>query len=413
MSLYNLFRSSFFQLGFPLVLAIQVCLSQKQIFTLLVSYHELVNAVPYILFALVILLSQPFNQGSTGLVSLLMLLSYYVIQNWLMVPLEDMNRVIFVLLATLLPINLLLIHALPDKRILSRFGVTFSLFILLQLVWLSILLENLSTIDISWLWQSFLKPLPTLSPSPLIIIILSFFLTTFSALILLFRDNNSDQAIYITLLFTSVMFLSFNQPLMPALTTSIAAVLLLISIINSSHELAFIDQLTELPGRRSLEVEIKHLSGLYTIAMIDIDHFKHFNDTFGHRTGDEVLRLVAQLMSQNKGRGKIFRYGGEEFTILFKGKNANQCMPYLNTLRTRVAEYDLKIRDHTSRPIKGVDLNGKTDKTSNESVNITVSIGVADSISETIPENVIKAADKALYRAKNGGRNRVTNLRFA
>lgn len=413
MSLYNLFRSSIFRIGFPLLLAIQLYLSQEQIFTLLASYHELVYSVPYILFALVIILSQPFNQGSTGLVSLLMLLSYYVIQTWLKIPQEDMSRVIFVLLTTLLPLNLFLIHALPDKRILSRFGLTFSLFILLQLVWLSILLQNITITDVSWLWQSLLKPLPTLSPSPLIIIILSFFLTTFSALILLFRNQKSDQAVYITLLFTTIMFLSFNQPLMPALTASIAAILLLILIINSSHELAFIDQLTELPGRRSLEIEIKHLTGLYTIAMIDIDHFKHFNDTYGHRTGDEVLRLVAQLMSKNKGRGKIFRYGGEEFTILFKGKNANQCMPYLNSLRTRVAEYDLKIRDHTSRPIMGVDIKSKTELNSNESINITVSIGVADSISESIPENVMKAADKALYRAKNGGRNRVTNLRFA
>ncbi|WP_394147133.1 GGDEF domain-containing protein [Shewanella atlantica] len=413
MSLYNLLRSSSFQIGFPLLLAIQLCLSQEQVFSLLASYQELVNVIPYILFALVILLSQPFNQGTTGLVSLLMLVSYYMIHNWLKVPLDDINKIIFVLLATLLPLNLLLIHALPDKRILSRFGVTFSLFILLQLVWVSILLQHLSAIDISWLWQSFLKPLPTLSPSPLMLIILSFFITAFSALILLCREQSSDQIIFITLLFTSVMLFSFNKPLMPALTSSITAILLLISIINSSHELAFIDQLTELPGRRSLEVEIKHLSGLYTIAMVDIDHFKHFNDTYGHRTGDEVLRLVAQLMSKNKGRGKIFRYGGEEFTILFKGRNANQCMPYLNNLRTRVAEYDLKLRDYSLRKVKGIQLKGQTETVSAESVNITVSIGVADSISESIPENVMKAADKALYRAKNGGRNRVTNLRFA
>jgi len=345
-----------------------------------------------------------------------MLLGYYVTQNWLSIPIaNDTDRITFVLFATLLPLNLLLIYPLPEKRILSRFGAAYCGFILLQFLWVYIALEQLALMDISWLWQSFIKPLQTISPSPLVIIMLVFLLTLISALVLLFRGDDSDESIFIALLFTGVLILSFNQPIMPELCFSLAAVVLLITIINSSHELAFIDQLTELPGRRALEIEITNLSGLYTIAMIDIDHFKDFNDTYGHRTGDEVLRLVAQLMSKKKGKGKIFRYGGEEFTVLFKGKNANQCMSYFNSLRTRVAEYDLKIRNHKTRPIRGGKgvLKMKPEQVEEESVNITVSIGVADSLSELSPENVMKAADKALYRAKNSGRNKVTNLRFA
>ncbi len=412
----SLFRSSLFKIGFPIILAVQVCLPNEQLFTLLASYQELLNALPYVLFTIVLLLSQPFNQGSTGLVSLLMLLGYYVMHNWLSLPIaNDTGRITFVLFATLLPINLLLIHLLPEKRLLSRFGAAYCGFLLLQFLWLFIVLYQLAMMDVSWLWQSYLKSLPTFSPSPLVIIILAFLLTLISALVLLVRRENSDQSIFIAQLFTGVLILSFYQPQMPAISFTLAAILLLMTIINSTHELAFIDQLTELPGRRALEIEIKNLSGLYTIAMIDIDHFKHFNDTYGHRTGDEVLRLVAQLMSKNKGRGKLFRFGGEEFTVLFKGNNANQCMSYFNNLRTRVAEYDLKIRNHESRPSigGGINLKIKPEQVEKESVNITVSIGVADSLSEHSPENVIKAADKALYRAKNSGRNRVTNLRFA
>ncbi|RTR38882.1 GGDEF domain-containing protein [Shewanella canadensis] len=412
----SFFRSSLFKIGFPILLAILVYLPNEQLFTLLATYQELLNALPYVLLTLVLFLSQPFNQGSTGLVSLLMLLGYYVTQNWLSLPIaNDTDRITFVLFATLLPLNILLIHLLPEKRILSRFGAAYCGFILLQFLWVYIALGQLALMDISWLWQSFIKPLPTISPAPLVVIILAFLLTLISALLLLFRGNNYEQSIFIALLFSSVLVLSFYQPLMPELCFSLAAAVLLITIIDSSHELAFIDQLTELPGRRALEIEITNLSGLYTIAMIDIDHFKHFNDTYGHRTGDEVLRLVAQLMSKNKGKGKLFRYGGEEFTVLFKGKNANQCMPYFNSLRTRVAEYDLKLRNYKSRPIRGggVVLKMKPEQVEEESVSITVSIGVADSLSELSPENVIQAADKALYRAKNSGRNKVTNLRFA
>lgn len=412
----SLYRSSLFKIGFPIFLAAQVYLPNEQLFTILFTYRELLHGLPYLLLTLVLLLSQPFNQGSTGLVSLLMLLGYYVTQHCFNLPIaNDTDRITFVLFATLLPLNLLLIYALPEKRILSRFGAAYCGLILLQFLWVYIALEQLALMEISWLWQSFIKPLPTISSSPLVIIILASLLTLISTLVLLFRGDYSDQSVFIAQLFTGVLILSINEPLMPELCFSLAASVLLITIISSSHELAFIDQLTELPGRRALEIEITNLSGLYTIAMIDIDHFKHFNDTYGHRTGDEVLRLVAQLMSKNKGRGKIFRYGGEEFTVLFKGKNANQCMSYFNSLRTRVAEYDLTLRNHKTRPIKGGkgSLKIKSEQIEEESVNITVSIGVADSLSERSPENVMKAADKALYRAKNGGRNRVTNLRFA
>ncbi len=184
--------------------------------------------------------------------------------------------------------------------------------------------------------------------------------------------------------------------------------------------MAFIDQLTELQGRRALEIEMEHISGLYTIAMLDVDHFKKFNDDYGHRTGDEVLKLVALIMKQTEGKAQVFRYGGEEFIILFKGKNSNQCLPYLNQLRARIADYDLIIRDHHERPILDKDAkNNQHEIGEHKKVHVTVSIGVADSINDRTKQHnlgtdeVFKAADKALYRAKSGGRNRVTNLRFA
>src|SRR4029077_7824091 len=81
---------------------------------------------------------------------------------------------------------------------------------------------------------------------------------------------------------------------------------------------AFVDALTGLPNRRALDEALARLSGDYALAMVDVDHFKQFNDTHGHDAGDRVLRSVAQQLRATRG-GQAFRYGGEEFCLLFTG----------------------------------------------------------------------------------------------
>ncbi|QFU22966.1 GGDEF domain-containing protein [Shewanella eurypsychrophilus] len=418
---FTFIRSAPFRVMFPLFLAVQVCLSIEPLLILLAPYESLIQTFPFIMLSVVIFLSQPFNQGGTGLVALLMATSFYFSQHIFgLKEVKDLHWFTFCLFSTALPINLIIIHFLPEKRLLSRFGINYLLFLSFQILWCYLLLEQISSEDVSWLWSLYLKPLPLLSSSPLLLIMFSCLLTTASALVVIFRNSNFDHTIFINLLFSSIALIFFDTPPVPAICFSLAAILLLLSIITSSHELAFIDQLTELAGRRSLEIEMEHISGLYTIAMLDVDHFKKFNDLYGHRTGDEVLKLVAQIMMQTGGKAKVFRYGGEEFVILFKGKNSNQCLPYLNELRCKIADYDLVLRDHHERPILDKDAqNMSHDTEKHEKVNITVSIGVADSINNRTKQysvstdEVFKSADKALYRAKSGGRNRVSNLRFA
>jgi diguanylate cyclase (GGDEF)-like protein len=74
----------------------------------------------------------------------------------------------------------------------------------------------------------------------------------------------------------------------------------------------YIDELTGLQGRRSLNETLYNLGRKYAIAMIDVDHFKKFNDTYGHKTGDQVLKMIAYKLERISGGAKTFRYGGEE-----------------------------------------------------------------------------------------------------
>ncbi len=181
--------------------------------------------------------------------------------------------------------------------------------------------------------------------------------------------------------------------------------LMLVGVVQDGYRKAYMDELTRLPGRRALEEELLKLSGSsYSVAMVDVDRFKKFNDTHGHAIGDQVLRMVATYLRRITGGGRAFRYGGEEFTILFSGKTAREAEPHLGELRERIAESLFAIRrGHRAKLTKpGIS------RSSRGRQRITVSIGVAERNARvTTPEKVIKAADRALYRAKQAGRNRV------
>ncbi len=190
-----------------------------------------------------------------------------------------------------------------------------------------------------------------------------------------------------------------------------AGLILTAALLQESHQLAFRDQLTGLPGRRALEERLRSLGGGYAIAMVDVDHFKKFNDTHGHAIGDQVLRLVGGRLGQIAGGGIAYRYGGEEFCVLFPGASLDEAERELESIRDAIEKYRMAVRgeDRPKKADEGAKRRGAG--ASEQLLSVTVSIGVAGpSEMETLatPLQVIRAADEALYRAKQGGRNRVS-----
>ena len=205
-----------------------------------------------------------------------------------------------------------------------------------------------------------------------------------------------------------------------------AGLVLLASIIENTYVLAYHDELTSLPARRAFNEALLRLETPYAIAVVDIDHFKSFNDTYGHDTGDQVLSMVAARLARVSGGGQAFRVGGEEFSILFRGKSMKEVVPHLDSLRIAIEEAKFRVR---STPERRSNLRDggrrKEDKKATEArsrsaarklsaesatgeLSVTVSIGVAEPAPKAHEvEQVIQAADKALYRAKKAGRNRV------
>ena len=194
---------------------------------------------------------------------------------------------------------------------------------------------------------------------------------------------------------------------------SAAGVILLVAVLQESHRLAFRDELTGLPSRRSLDERLRALGPDYAVAMVDVDHFKKFNDTHGHDIGDQVLRLVAARLAEVGGGGRAFRYGGEEFTVLFPDCGVKDTLPYLEHIRQSIEDYRMAIRagNRPASEKKGSRRRAARERGGRDKgLSVTVSIGVAgpDRRRRT-PAEVIKAADEALYRAKEGGRNRVAS----
>src|SRR6185436_13562443 len=121
-------------------------------------------------------------------------------------------------------------------------------------------------------------------------------------------------------------------------------VLLIVALLNESHQLAFRDQLTGLPARRALEERMRSLGERYAIGMVDVDHFKQFNDTHGHDVGDQVLKLVGGRLAQMDGGGVAYRYGGEEFSVLFPGGTIAEAQRALESIRGSIETYRMAVR---------------------------------------------------------------------
>jgi diguanylate cyclase (GGDEF)-like protein len=201
----------------------------------------------------------------------------------------------------------------------------------------------------------------------------------------------------------AILALSFQPPHSAAAWIGATAASVTVAVLYGAWRMAFIDALTGLPNRRALDERLARSHGRIAVAMADVDHFKRFNDRHGHDAGDRVLRSVARELRACRG-GSAYRYGGEEFAIVFEGRQVERASESLERVRAGVETLRVRLRGGASQRAQAVRRGQR-----NGDVGVTISIGVA----ERDPERrtcsaVIEAADKALYRSKQRGRNRLT-----
>ncbi len=313
------------------------------------------------------------------------------------------GRIVFAAIALALPLDLAALAWLTERSISSKTGPVVLVLILLGELLAVVLLRRPELAHVAEALQHVPVGLPWMKvPQPALVAFLAAIVLVMMRFVL--RPTVIQSSFVWTLI---AAFLALNGG-NPASTVYLATggLVLVISLIETSHRMAFSDELTGLPSRRALTDALMRLPELYTVAMIDIDHFKKLNDAHGHAAGDQVLRLIGSTLTRTEGGGRPFRYGGEEFAVLFPGKSTDEALPYLEDLRETIEASSFIVRGRNrpkARPEKPVRSSGGLRR-----VTITVSIGVAEPEESGVdPEDVIRAADQALYRAKQDGRNRV------
>ncbi len=351
---------------------------------------------PVVVLAAGLLLGWRFNRSRLIFALLLLALADRGLVHWPTAP------VLTQALQVLLPLNLALIASYAERGLLTWVGLVRLGLLGGQAAVMAFFCEYRPAESLAALGHPLLPSLPPflLSGVAVQFLVLVFLLGRF------LRQPTPLAGGFVWALFAACLPLFLGlQDFGLTLGFATAGLILLAAVIETSHGMAFCDELTGLPARRALNESLLKVGRRYTVAMVDIDHFKKVNDRFGHDTGDQVLRMVAAKLGRVGGGGRPFRYGGEEFTILFPGKALAEALPYLEAVREAVQATGFTVR-HPARPRKPPEKLPK--RVGTQRLGVTVSIGVAGRQEDANrPAQVIKAADQALYRAKKTGRNRV------
>ncbi|MCL1147265.1 GGDEF domain-containing protein [Shewanella marinintestina] len=354
-----------------------------------------IEQLPYYLFGVSALLALQFNSARITYLSLFLLIFYSLKQGAFIAD----DLVIFSDEQAFL-IGTFIIAFLAISKDRSLFSMHF----------FKIIIGMILCALLAWGWHVAINLLASLPPKKIsdsLSLLLSLYVPIGVACIVVcifsvWRSTGTDSTIAITLFIWLFGYYMPDQLPISVLFTLIG-IAYIYSILAKSYHLAYRDELTGLSSRRALNTVALSLNKHYSLAMVDIDHFKHFNDTYGHDVGDQVLRLVAAKLVKVQGGGKVYRYGGEEFAIVFENKDIEVVLPHLEKLRKKISQYDIVLRNEKRK------LTSKADRdvvdSQNPTVNITISIGVAEQHGENSFDNTLKRADKALYKAKDNGRN--------
>ncbi|HKW77351.1 MAG TPA: GGDEF domain-containing protein [Terriglobales bacterium] len=305
-------------------------------------------------------------------------------------------------LALLLPANLVVMAFLKERGIISYSGRKRLAGIAVQIIAVGALCLPQMAAFAAHLQTEFVPPILTswsrLSQPALAAYLLS---TAVMTALLIRRYRAVESSLLWALISSFVAFRMGAGATLAGVFFATGGLAMIVAVIETSYSMAYLDELTQLPSRRALNEALLKLPENFTIAMLDVDHFKKFNDTFGHEAGDQALRMVASRLARIAGGGKAYRYGGEEFAVLFPSRPAEEVFVYIDRMRKVIEQSNFVVRGRDRR--RGSNGTGRGRK---RQTSVTVSIGVASSGAEvSVPNEVLRVADQALYRAKSRGRN--------
>lgn len=365
------------------------------------KYNVIFATLPYVLAFFSLLLSVWFQHSRTFYAVCILLFAMSAVTSF-----EGLNhRALINGLSVILPAAFIILAIVKERGITSRYGL------IKGLVFIALILAVFLDAGRINPWLEKLKAAKPIFDSVegmagiprwgvfLFIVCLCILIARF----LVFSSNMDIAFTGVSL--GSFLILHFTEyPDVLSIFFSAIFLIFMIALFQTSYSLAFHDTLTGVLSRRALEQEMLRLGKKFAVAMVDIDHFKRVNDRYGHKVGDDVLKMIASMIERHADGGKTFRYGGEEFVVIFPRKNSGEIFEVMDQLRDAIEKRPLVLRSPKrpkNKPKTMIFREGGSEK-----IKITVSIGIADK-NERTPSvgRVIEAADKALYKAKKSGRN--------
>jgi diguanylate cyclase (GGDEF)-like protein len=386
--------------GAPIILLAYVLLRSG-----LVAEREIHQLQLYtgIILAVGLVLSAWFHRSRIFFAFLVTSLSYAALV-WL-APLLSLEHqaVLLNAITILFPANLLWLAFLRERGIVSPAGGRRMLVIAIQVIMVSVLMlprfnQLAPLLDYKFTAETFSRWSRIAQPA-----LAAFLITAVTLMIILARRYRAVESGFLwSLICVFIALRAEAASQWAAIYFGAAGLLLTIAVLETSYSMAYRDDLTRLPSRRALNEALLKLGQSYAIAMLDVDHFKKFNDTYGHAAGDQALQMVAFKLAYVSGGGKAYRYGGEEFAVIFPDTPAEEAFTYLDRMRRLIEQSRFVVRGNDRRGRRAKRKSAPRTK----ETNVTVSIGLAVNQGEQLPvEQVLRAADEALYKAKAKGRN--------
>jgi len=400
------------RLYFPLVLITAAFFLRRIVPTFDPVHQQLLQSLPYVVLGLAGILCVYFDRARTFTAACALMVVYYLIEAHLRTPFAGATPLfMYTAISMSLPLTLILLMYLPERGLRNIYGIFMVAIVPLEV--LSALIIHHTCPEPVWVKviNNWLPIHPFAHYMLSVAASIAFILAVVAGLFRLVRhDSEYDAMLVVSAVTGFIVLASLDMPRMSVVMFSVAGISLIVSLLRSSHEMAYRDELTGLLGRRAFNERLKSLGRSYVIAMLDVDHFKSFNDTYGHDVGDDVLKMVANQIAKVEGGGIAYRYGGEEFAIVFPRRDIEECKHCLDDVRTAVERYRMLVRNRKQRPRAGKVAEERRGRRSRQrdakTVSVTISIGASSpkNRQSTVAE-VLKAADGALYKAKRNGRN--------
>lgn len=363
------------------------------------AQRAVTDVLAEVMVVLLLILAGRFRRGRLAVAAVIVALANFLVRGPLSVPPGNPGLDV---LAFVLPLNIAALALLRERPLLQPVIPAFMVAFGVQ-AWFAVAMgRGLEEGGGAAFFRSVAELLAAPQLGGLVFLIAGVFV----ALCFAARRGAFEGSLLWVLAAAAIALLGDRGPHAATVAFVAAQLVLLFGLVEDSYRLAYHDELTGLPGRRALEEALRSLDGQYAIAMVDVDRFKRFNDRYGHAAGDQALKMIASELQQVGGGGRAFRYGGEEFAVLFPSSSPATAREPLEEVRTAIAGRKFALRA-PDRPRKKPDPPKKQGGRP-RLITVTVSVGIAGPNAQRAGSDaVLRAADRALYRAKSAGRNRV------